>query len=279
MTKKEIILLSSHNHLAISADIRWHETAKELPVILFLHGFKGFKDWGVFNLVADIFAAQGFVFIKMNFSHNGTTPKQPVDFVDLEAFGHNNFSKELSDVDTVMNYFFSRACHLPLDLEKFYLIGHSRGGGIALLKAYSDSRIAKIVTWAAVKNLEYFFSSINIEQWQQKKVCYVLNGRTKQNMPLYFQLYEDYIRHREQLDIPSLSKKIRQPVLLIHGSQDKTVAVQTAYDLVCWIANARIHIVDGGDHVFGGEHPYERQYLPDRMKRVVEESKEFLLNT
>ena len=64
-------------------------------VVVFCHGFKGFKDWGPFNKIAETFAENDFVFIKFNFSHNGTTLDDAVNFVDLEAFGNNNFCKEL----------------------------------------------------------------------------------------------------------------------------------------------------------------------------------------
>ncbi|WP_435524823.1 hypothetical protein [Chryseobacterium indoltheticum] len=36
--------------------------------------------------------------VKFNFSHNGTTVEDPENFADLEAFGNNNYSKELSDL-------------------------------------------------------------------------------------------------------------------------------------------------------------------------------------
>ena len=48
--------------------------------------------------MADRFADAGFVFVKFNLSHNGTTIEHPIDFVDLEAFGNNNFAKELDDL-------------------------------------------------------------------------------------------------------------------------------------------------------------------------------------
>ena len=38
------------------------------------------------------------MFVKFNFSHNGTTLESPSDFKDLESFGNNNFSKELYDL-------------------------------------------------------------------------------------------------------------------------------------------------------------------------------------
>ena len=64
-------------------------------VVIFSHGFKGFKDWGCFPIISRYFAEQGLVFVRFNFSHNGTTLENPLDFDDLESFGNNNFSKEL----------------------------------------------------------------------------------------------------------------------------------------------------------------------------------------
>ena len=51
-------------------------------VVIFSHGFKGFKDWGPFNKIADCFASNGFVFVKFNFSYNGTSIESAEDFVD-----------------------------------------------------------------------------------------------------------------------------------------------------------------------------------------------------
>ena len=98
MVHQEYNIPSLHNNKSITFDLRYNEDLKKKPLIIFLHGFKGFKDWGHFNMIADYFVNQGFAFLKMNFSHNGTSPEQLIDFVDLEAFGQNNFSIELDDV-------------------------------------------------------------------------------------------------------------------------------------------------------------------------------------
>jgi hypothetical protein len=74
-----------------SYDIQY--TPNQSDLIVFCHGFNGFKDWGAFNLMADYL--QGFQFVKLNFSHNETSDAS-LDFVDLEAFGANNFEKSLS---------------------------------------------------------------------------------------------------------------------------------------------------------------------------------------
>ena len=81
-------------------------------------------------------------FVKFNFSHNGGTAKNPIDFPDLDAFGNNNFSLELNDLDRVIEFILNEKIFSnKIDFKKVYLIGHSRGGGICAIKASEDLRI------------------------------------------------------------------------------------------------------------------------------------------
>jgi predicted alpha/beta-hydrolase family hydrolase len=50
--------------------------------VFFVHGFKGFKDWGMWDAIARHFAEAGFLFVKFNLSHNGTTIERPSHFDD-----------------------------------------------------------------------------------------------------------------------------------------------------------------------------------------------------
>ena len=97
LIQKNIALNGSANRKFL-LDVFYLQNGEKKPVVIFCHGFKGFKDWGHFNLVGERFAEEGCVFVKFNFSHNGTTPEDPLNFTDLKAFGNNNFSKELEDL-------------------------------------------------------------------------------------------------------------------------------------------------------------------------------------
>ena len=88
----------------ILVDLLYKGESENRKVVIFSHGFKGFKDWGPFNKIAEHFASNGFVFVKFNFSYNGTSIENPSDFVDLEAFGNNNFCKELDDLGLVIDW-------------------------------------------------------------------------------------------------------------------------------------------------------------------------------
>ena len=83
MIKKENYNIPGAKGRGMLMDITYDTRHKDAPVVIFAHGFKGFKDWGTHNLVANYFAEHGFRYLKFNFSHNGTTADKPIDFVDL----------------------------------------------------------------------------------------------------------------------------------------------------------------------------------------------------
>ena len=42
-------------------------------IVIFIHGFMGFKNWGAWHLVQEYFIQQHYGFCKLNTSHNGGT--------------------------------------------------------------------------------------------------------------------------------------------------------------------------------------------------------------
>jgi len=273
MEKINIELTSIHNKRKFVADASLIHDGVAKPMIIFNHGFKGFKDWGPFNLVAEKFAKKDFVFIKMNFSHNGTTIENPSDFADLEAFALNNFCIELDDTGILIDYLFSDNSPIPheeIDLSRLYMVGHSRGGAHVILKANEDPRIKAVTTWAAVNNLETWHSKEQIDQWKNVGRIFIHNSRTNQDMPLDFQLVENFIENMDRLQVPEAVKKLQIPMLAIHGSDDPTVPVTAVKQIGSWNPNVKIEIIDSAGHTFGGTHPFDGNELPVDLEKVID---------
>lgn len=251
------------------------------PVAVFFHGFKGFKDWGYWHLAGDAFAATGIAFLRCNFSHNGVTPEHPQDFADLEAFGQNNYSKELADIDAVLDWLHlpETQQQYPLDLNRLTFIGHSRGGGTGIIAAREDARIHRLITWASVARLDFFWRAKPdmVAEWRAKGVWYIENARTRQQMPLYFQLYEDFQKNADRFDLELALQDFPKPMLILHGSADTSVPPEAARRLKAWNPAADLRIIDGADHVFGGKHPYPGAELPEAAKELVALSAAFCL--
>jgi dipeptidyl aminopeptidase/acylaminoacyl peptidase len=280
MIQENIIITSTVHNKPITADFRYIPTKEKKPLILFVHGFKGFKDWGVFNVMADEFARKDFVFLKINLSHNGTTPEQLTDFSDLEAFGNNNFTIELGDLKDSIDYLFSSKNNIPaneIDLENINLMGHSRGGGLIILKAREDNRIKKVITLAAISDLIKRWPESFLKAWREKGVQYIENKRTNQMMPLYVQLYDDVLNNSDRLSIPTAIKEMKQPLLAFHGTEDETLPVAMAHQIKEWKPDTELVIFEKENHVFGAGHPWSQDFLPEAFKEIINLSRDFIL--
>lgn len=263
----------------IPTDVFYAEEGESKPVLLFCHGYKGFKDWGAWNLMAEEFAKKGFLFIKFNFAFNGGTLEEPIDFPDLDAFGENTYTKELDDLHVLIDWIFSKEFPYTdmADLSQFSLMGHSRGGGVVVVKAAEDERVQKLITLAAVSDFgDRFPKGEELEAWRQKGIAYIENARTKQKMPHLFDFYEDFKNNEERLTISRSAEKLKIPALVIHGTADPTVSLDNAYDLHEWIPDSEIFLLKGSDHVFEVSHPWEKENLTPAMEQVVEKTSEFI---
>lgn len=274
---KNFTIDGKHNK-PIVTDVFYSATHQPKKVVIFCHGYKGFKDWGPWNLMAEAFANAGFFFIKFNFSYNGGTVEQPIDFPDLKAFGNNNYTKELDDLESVIDWISNNSDFKnEADIENVSIIGHSRGGGIVLLKANEDGRVKKVITLAGVCDFGKRSSTIgDLENWEKTGVKYVVNGRTHQNMPHFYQFYENFKENEERLNIQKAVKNLKIPQLIIHGNKDDAVFINEGENLKKWNPEAQFEIIENANHVFNASHPFEKNYLSIEMNEVVNYCVDFL---
>jgi len=165
-----------------------------------------------------------------------------------------------------------------MDTALLYLIGHSMGGGIAIIFASENGSIKKLVTWAGISECKTPWGnwpSAKIKEWETSGVQYYTNTRTNQQMPLYYQLYENYQNNKERLSIENAIEKLTIPVLICHGSNDLSVPEESAHVLKKWQPKAELFIVDS-NHVFDRRHPWIMNYLPEAMEEVVVKTISFL---
>jgi pimeloyl-ACP methyl ester carboxylesterase len=278
MIKKNQVL-DRKTEKPIVYDTFFNEDQTKKPIVIFCHGYKGFKDWGSWDLVAKAFMASDLFFVKFNFSHNGGTIEDPIDFPDLEAFAENNYTKELNDLESMLDVLVSENFEFKNEINPhdITVIGHSRGGGIAILKASEDERITKLITWASVSDFgKRGTMTSDLEQWKKDGVKYVLNGRTKQQMPHNYQFYKDYKANEARLSIPSAAKKIEIPYLIVHATDDPSVSFDEAEDLHRFNDKSELLPVQNSNHVFGSSHPWKEEVLPKALKDVVKKSVQFI---
>ncbi|WP_298417661.1 dienelactone hydrolase family protein [uncultured Kordia sp.] len=281
ITKHKNNVLKRENQKDMLVDYFFKKNGQQKPIIIFCHGYKGFKDWGAWDIVAKTFAKASYFFVKFNFSHNGGTMEQPIDFPDLEAFGKNTYTKELNDLEDIILHLLKDDFHFrgECSQQNISLIGHSRGGGIVTIKAEESSKISKVISWAGVADYATRFPKGKaLEAWKNSGVYYVINGRTKQEMPHYYQFFEDFETNKTRLDIQRATKNIKIPQLIIHGTTDPAVSVEEANLLHAWNPKSELHLIENADHVFSARHPWEKEELPSDLEEVVQTTINFISN-
>lgn len=230
--------------------------------IAIVHGFKGFKDWGMFPYVADRLAAS-FDVVRFNLSRNGVGASL-VEFDELDQFGRQTFSADLEDIAGVVDRI--RAGALPLGpsaprqpiASRIVLLGHSRGGGESIVYALDrPGAVAGVVAWNGSTRFEAMFGDAALRAMRGEGVAYIDNARTKQRMPLTREIADDLDANRERFDIVGRIPSLRTPLVLVQGTNDHksllegSARLTAAHPAIPWIR------IDGGDHTFGAKHPFQ----------------------
>jgi dienelactone hydrolase len=272
------IRVNGADNQPVLLDAFYDKARRQQPVVIFVHGFKGFKDWGTFDLIGERMVEAGYGFVKLNFSHNGVPPDAPYEITDPETFGRNTFSRELTDLAAVLDWV-QMTTLIPedvLDRTNLNLIGHSRGGSVVILKSAEDSRVQKGISWSAPADLYKRWTDEQYEQWRQEGVYYITNGRNGAQLPLYWEMAQDMEANRERFDVQRAIETMEKPFMVAHGTEDEAVPQEDAIQLKSWNSAVKLELVPGAGHTFGGYHPYEGSVLPQPLDQAVNASLRFL---
>ncbi|MTI87319.1 MAG: alpha/beta hydrolase [Balneolaceae bacterium] len=244
------------------------------PVIIFIHGFKGFKDWGPFPDVCEELSRAGFGVVAMNLSLNGIGENK-TEFDRLDLFRRETISQDLKDIKTVIDALQKgdiSDSHSQLNTDKIGLLGHSRGAQTAIVAAAEFESVYCLVSWSAVADYEVRWSDKMKEDWKEKGYTEIKNSRTGDLMKLDKVVYDDVIENAEDILAIHRVKDIRIPTLFIHGREDETVPTTNAEKLhiACNAKEKELRMVANGGHTYGGAHPFESHEFPKPLAEVVE---------
>lgn len=174
---------------------------KGLPAIVMPHGGPGSRDeWG-FDCLAQFFAARGFAVLQPNF--RGSTGYGSAWF---QKNGFQSWRTAVGDVDDAGRWLVSQGIAAP---DKLAIVGWSYGGYAALQFAVLDPGLFKaIVGIAPVTDLEAL--------------------REESRDFTNFVRVDAFIGHGPHVQAGSPARnadKIKVPVLLFHGDQDRNVGI------------------------------------------------------
>jgi len=217
-------------------------------LLIMAHGFKGFCDWGFFPWFSEKLALKGVSVLRFNFTHNGVSEVNPLEFTRLDLFAKNTYGREVSEIKKVVEW--SRN---NLNVTKIFLLGHSRGGGMVLLAA-SECEVDGVITLASVDSV-HRFTQETLKELRDTGRTTVYNGRTQQDMPIDRTLIDEIDASPNDFDILAKARNLNCPCLHIHCEGDLSVDCQ-ASQYLAEATKGKLKIIPNSDHVFGVKHPF-----------------------
>jgi len=250
-------VLNTNNNNKIRITSFGYENLESAPCLIFVHGFKGFKDWGFWPYSGNFFAEKGFFVLTFNFSHNGVGDSL-TEFTELDKFANNTFSLELEElneiIDAYLNNFFGKKSN-----KRIGIVGHSRGGGDSLIVSSKRKEINAVVLWASVANFNRY-TERQANEWRKNGFFEVLNTRTNQMMRLNVSLLEDIEKNKtDLLNLKKAAKNLNKPLLIVHGEQDLSVKIEEGEQIFNWSNKelTEFYKIKATGHTFDITHPIE----------------------
>lgn len=237
--------IKSSEKLPIRGNLEVPRGARALVILI--HGFKGFKDWGFFPWLAEVLCDSGFAVCRFNMARNGIGKRMEI-FDRLDLFADATFSGQLDDLHRVADY-----CQNRLALPTF-LAGHSLGAGVAIIGASGVHNLRGIVTWSGVARIGRWDDAA-IHQWRRDGHLDVLNTRTRQIMRMSTRLLDDLEENGERFDLLTAVSRLDVPLLVIHGEADESVPVVESGQIAAAAREASRVVISGASHTYNAVHP------------------------
>ena len=228
-----------------------HESKSE-NIVLVCPGRVCTKEEYFYPELCESLASNGFNSFRFDFSGNGESGGK---------FEECTISKDILDIKSVVDYFKSKG------YEIFCLIGHSLGAVEVLLyqsKYNSARRVVDIAAYADQRDATIKkFSEKQIEELNEKGFIKANSWGKK------FNVYKKYFYDRANYwDIRKQVKKIKTPILVVHGTEDKDVPLENS-EKIAFALNKKSKFVP----IIGAEHFYAN---PKHRQRLFKEINSWL---
>jgi uncharacterized protein len=224
-----------HNGLTLRGMEHLPEGDGKFPAVILFHGFTGHKlePHRFFLKISRALENIGVASFRFDFSGSGESDG---DFENMTVLG------ELDEARTIFEFVRS---HPSVDQSKVIVLGFSMGGLVAsLLAGERKNEIDKLVLLAPAGTM-----AKGVERWVhdvpfiESHQAYDLGGNLV-GKAFYEQL--------QTIEVWNQAEKYPNQVLLIHGSEDKSVSVEVSsmYMENCYQNQASLRVIDGADHTF-----------------------------
>jgi len=275
----KLLHFSCNNQLGlpINADIRFSESNKKKPIVIFLHGFKSFRNWGFIPHTCDFLANNGYIVVNFDYSTNGIIDAEKSIF-NPDLFATQTVSQHLKDY-----LFLTNTIRSSLDAiygfdpqlwnGKIYSIGHSMGAALSVFAA-DIINTDKLVLWASISHLNRN-TTRQKDAWQERGFTDIKIRSSNQILPLNYSYITDKESNFSNDAICESLAKLTKPIMIVHAQNDIIVKKDELNELINATKSndkMELFVIDKTGHTFSVSHPFigENQYLRTVLNKTLE---------
>ncbi len=236
-----------------------HHSDTPHGVAVLVHGFKGYKDYGMFPHIAATLAREGLIVHRVSLSHSGMGHGHG-DF-DVDLFEQDTWNRSIEDVQALCSAIDTGK--LAGDGMGTHLVGHSRGGAAVLAAAGRHAMDGSLGAMHSVTALSAPARLLGMSESHRAMllrdgVLPTPSSRTGQTLRIGRAWLQEQLDDPAGHDLSALMAAITVPVTLIHGADDPTVPATDAVRLAqCAPDRVHVQLIDGADHVFNTPNPFD----------------------
>ncbi len=258
-----------HHGRTIRGDLTYPEKRQRLmPAVLLVHGRAVDRHYYWLPELHRRLVERGCVVLAIDLSGHGQSSGH---------FEQVTYSRSIQDVLSAADFLKKQKNVNP---HAVGALGHSLGGTALLLAQARRAPFKALVLVAPVgdtkRHVRTAYSPAVVRAWKRTGVLSWYDQRLKKNLTAKFSFYQDYLHH----DTLRSARRIHQPTLIVHGTNDAAVPVVESRRLYAALNEPkRLVVVHGAQHsfrtpimrrqLFAVVQPWLRDYLLKRASRVV----------
>ena len=225
-----------------------------LPVAIVAHGFNGTHHFA--QAYFDTLCAMGYRCYAFDFPCGSLKSRSDSNTMDMSVLD------EAADIEAVVAHFRSRT---DTDTAAIVLMGESQGGLASALAAASLR--------GAVSRMVLIYPALCIpDNWNAayKAEAYIPDTTRVWGVPLGRRFFSEV----RAIDVYATIGRYRGPVLLLHGDRDTVVPLDYSRRAEAVYPDARLHVISGAGHGFGGKSREEAvglvaAFLAETTKQTI----------
>lgn len=225
---------------------------KDRPIIILCHGHSSSKETNTFIQLEKILNSNGISDFRFDFYGHGESEGK---------FEDATISEVIDDIMNAIKFVEQKG------YKKIGLVGSSFGGMASLLAASRTNDLYVLALKSPVSNylgkIVAQESKYPIAAWKKQGFIYYTNSKGEK-LRLNYSFFED----AKTVSGYEAARKIKIPVLIVHGDKDEDVPVEQSRKTASLIKSCRLEIIKGADH---------RYTNPEHFEKMVKLISEFII--